>query len=111
MNDVTTFIPRIAIACILFWLAGCVVDRGKPLAADEIEVYLTVVRDGGSDQFLISNEMLDAFGITQSEHMRSILPSAPDSAITDFLATTQKHLSWEKNDQRPIHCDRIARQG
>jgi hypothetical protein len=97
MRYVTIFISSLSIAWVIFCLAGCVIDRGEPLGADEVAIYLAVVRDGGSNEFVISNEMVDAFGISNPEHMRSILPSAPQSATADFLSKAKDQLSWEND--------------
>lgn len=81
----------------------CVVSCGKrvdsQVSDDEVAVYVELARSSPSREIVISSDPIIAIGITRSEDVRSLLPSAPEAATVDFLAKNCENLIIEKDVQ------------
>ncbi|HSI89244.1 MAG TPA: hypothetical protein VK918_09320, partial [Pyrinomonadaceae bacterium] len=70
----------------------CNSGDGDRVDADEIAVYLAIASSDHSKAIVVSSDAIRALGILEAEHVRSLLPSAPEAAIRDFLDKNQKDL-------------------
>ncbi len=80
-------------------LIVCCGERANnQLHADEIAIYLELARSSPSREIVISSDAIHAIGITSPQHVRSLLPSAPEAVSVDFLSRNHENLISKKED-------------
>ena len=87
------------IGVVLTCLVSCGKGVDSQVTDDEIAIYLELARSSPSSEIVISGAPITALGITHHDNVRSVLPSAPEATIADFLAKNSENLIIEKDVQ------------
>lgn len=93
------FLSITIIGVALTFIVCCGERADNQLHADEIAVYLELARSSPSREIVTSSDAINAIGMTRSEDVRSVLPTAPEEAAVDFLSKNRENLIIEEDVQ------------
>ncbi len=85
------------ILLVLLCNVGCSKSGETQLTEEEIAIFVQLARSVMSKHIVLSNDSLTAYGVTRVEDVRSVLPTAPEAAIADFLTKNIENLVIEND--------------